>query len=71
MNLKAGHKSEQRHLEAEFRVKQMHNFFLPNFFLNFFDFEFVSKSYSRLTEPPPSYGFEGATPTLIENWVKQ
>jgi hypothetical protein len=35
------------------------------------DFEFISKSYGRFTEPPPSYGFKGAVPTRIENWVKQ
>jgi hypothetical protein len=80
-NLKAGHKFEQRHLGAEFgqskifepsqrRGKMDVDFFLLN--LNFFpDFEFVSKSYDHFTEPPPSYGFEGAVPTQIENRVKQ
>jgi hypothetical protein len=32
---------------------------------------FVSKSYDRFTEPPLSYGFEGALPTQIGNWVNQ
>jgi hypothetical protein len=45
------------------------DFFLPNF--NFFpDFEFVSKSYGRFTEPPPSCGFKGVVPPRIGNWVK-
>jgi hypothetical protein len=77
MNLKAGHEFEQRHLEAEFGqskffephlrgggVKQMYNCFQPNFKKNP-DFEFVSKSYNRFTEPPLSYGFEGVVPTRI------
>jgi hypothetical protein len=47
----------------------MHNFFYPT--LKKIDFEFVLKSYSRFTEPPMSYGFEGAVPTRIGNRVKQ
>jgi hypothetical protein len=81
MNLKARHEFEQRHLEAKFgqpkifkpcprRGKMDVEFFLPNF--NFFpDFEFVSKSYGRFTQPPLSYGFDGAVPTRIGNRVKQ
>jgi hypothetical protein len=81
MNLKARHEFEQRHLEAKFgqpkfskpcprRGKMDVEFFLPNF--NFFpDFEFVSKSYGRFTEPPLSYGFDGVVPTRIGNRVKQ
>jgi hypothetical protein len=47
----------------------MHNFFYPT--LKKIDFKFVLKSYSRFTEPPMSYGFEGAVPTRIGNRVKQ
>jgi hypothetical protein len=81
MKHKAGHKFEQKHLEAKFgqsKFSEPHprsgkmdvEFFLPNF--KFFpDFEFVSKTYSRFTEPPPSYGFEGAVLTRIGNQLKQ
>jgi hypothetical protein len=75
-----GQDFEQRYLEAEFgqykifephprRGKTDAEFFLPK--LNFFDFEFVSKSYGHFTEPLPSYGFEGAVPTRNGNQVKQ
>jgi hypothetical protein len=48
----------------------MQIFFLPNFKKKL-NFEFVSKSYDRFTEPPTSYGFKGAVPTRIGNKVKQ
>jgi hypothetical protein len=46
------------------------DFFSIHFFKKI-DFEFVSKSYDRFTEPPLSYGFEGVVPTQIRNWVNQ
>jgi hypothetical protein len=79
-NLKAGHKFEQRHLEAEFghskffELRQRRGKLDAEFFSMqpfFFNFRFILKSYDRFTEPPPSYGFEGAVPTRIGNRVKQ
>jgi hypothetical protein len=49
-------------MDVEFFSTQLQIF--PNF-------EFVLKSYNRFTEPPLSYGFEGAVPTRIGNQVKQ
>jgi hypothetical protein len=64
-NIKAGHEFEQRQLEANFGQSKFFEpclwwrkmdvaFFLPNFFKNLPNFEFVSKSYGRFTKPPPS-----------------
>jgi hypothetical protein len=65
MNLRVGHECEQRHLEAEFgqskffepclkRGKTDVKKFSTQIFKKIPDFEFVSKSYGRFTEPPPS-----------------
>jgi hypothetical protein len=65
MDIKAGQEFEQRHLEAEFgqsKFSEPHlgsskmdvEFFSTQLLKKIPDFEFVSKSYSRFTEPPPS-----------------
>jgi hypothetical protein len=58
LNLGKAGKNECNIFSTQFQKK------LPNF-------EFVSKSYGYFTEPPLSYGFEGAVPTWIKNLVEQ
>jgi hypothetical protein len=82
-NIKVGHEFEQWHLEAEFGQSNFSEpprplggkmdveFFSIESQKKLVNFKFVLKSYGHFTEPPLSFGFEGAVPTRMRNRVKQ